>query len=303
MPTSGITSASYEGPKSLTLIVSLVVVDSLHFVFARALIPYLHPAVSAMYLMAVGCLVVGLFAVSRRHLSLGVFWRHTWFFLAVGFLVGASTVLTFAAMEYIDPGTSSMLAKLSVVLSIGLGVLWLGERLSTRQAGGAVLAMVGVLIISFQPGEYLRLGSLMVIAGAVAYALHAAVVKRYGDGIDFLDFFFMRLLATSAVLAVYVAVTPLARQTLLPGSYVWLLLITAGVVDVAISRGLYYVALRRLPMSIHAIILTLSPAATILWSLLLFGSYPQPAQLFGGLLVMAGVLAAMIGPTREVGIR
>jgi drug/metabolite transporter (DMT)-like permease len=285
------------------LIVSLVVVDSLHFVFARALIPYLHPAVSAMYLMAVGCLVVGLFAVSRKRLSLRVVGQHTWFYLAIGGLVGASTVLTFAAMEYIDPGTSSMLAKLSVVISIGLGVLWLGERLSMRQAAGAVLSMVGVLIISFQPGEYLRLGSLMVIAGAVAYALHAAVVKRYGDGIDFLDFFFMRLLATTIILALYVAVSPQAQETLLPDKNVWLLLITAGVVDVAISRGLYYVALRRLPMSIHAIILTLSPAATIFWSLLLFGSYPLPAQFFGGLLVMVGVLAAMIGPRREVRMR
>lgn len=298
MRTSESPSASYVDAHNLTLIVSLVVVDSLHFVFARALISYLHPAVSAMYLMAVGCLVVGAFALARGQLSLHVLQRHLWFFLTIGFLVGASTVLTFAAMDFIDPGTGSMLAKLSVLLSIGLGVLWLGERLNRRQAAGAVLSMVGVAVITFQPGEYLRLGSLMVIAGTVMYALHTAIVKRYGGGIEFLDFFFMRLLATTAFLVAFVAISPQAQETLWPNGRVWLLLIAAGIIDVAISRGLYYVALRRLPMSIHAIILTLSPAATILWSLLLFDSYPQPAQLLGGILVLTGVMVAMIGPER-----
>ena len=48
----------------------------------------------------------------------------------------------------------------------------------------------------------------------------------------------------------------------------------AGTVDVVISRVLYYLALRRLRMSIHTVILTLSPVITILWSLALFDVLP-----------------------------
>ena len=47
---------------------------------------------------------------------------------------------------------------------------------------------------------------------------------------------------------------------------IWLLIVVAGTVDIVISRTLYYVALRRLPMSLHAIILTLSPVVTLLWA-------------------------------------
>ena len=72
------------------------------------------------------------------------------------------------------------------------------------------------------------------------------------------------------------------------------MLIVAGIVDVAVSRGLYYVALRRFPMSIHAIVLTLSPAATILWSFFLFSTLPGPAQVLGGVLVLFGVMIAML---------
>lgn len=293
---SSISSATYTSANSLALITALVVVDSLHFIVGRALLPYLHPAVSAMYLMGVGCLVVGVYGVARGELDLSVFRKHVWFFLTIGFLVGVSTILTFAAMNFIDPGTGSMISKLSVLISIALGVVWLGERLSSRQIFGAALSIIGVLIITFQPGEYLRLGSLMVLTGTVTYALHTAIVKRYGGGIDLLNFFFLRLLATTLLLLVYVVLTADARSTIVPVRNAWMILIAGGIVDVAISRGLYYIALRRFPMSIHAIILTLSPAATILWSLLLFQALPLPTQMAGGVLVLFGVMIAMLSP-------
>ena len=282
------------GANDVAMIATLVVVDSLHLVVGRALLPYLHPTVSSMYLMGFGCMVVGAYALTRGGISLGVLRDHFWFFMAIGLLIGGSTVLTFTAVRYIDPGTGAMLSKLSVLISIGLGVLWLGERLNRRQIAGAALAIAGVGIITFQPGEYLRLGSFLVLAGTVMYALHTAIVKRYGDGIDFLSFFFYRLLATTAVLVAVVAVTPEASVLDARGWRVWALLIGAAVVDVAISRGLFYIALRRFTMTIHTIILTLSPAVTILWSVLLFDALPRPAQIAGGLLVLAGVMVAML---------
>ena len=289
-------SARYTDANSFTLITALVIVDSLHFIVGRALLPYLHPAVSGMYLMGVGCLVVGVFGLLRGELNVSIFREHVWFFLTIGFLVGASTVLTFGAMNFIDPGTGSMISKLSVLISIGLGVIWLGERLTRRQFFGAILAVTGVIIITFQPGEYLRLGSLMVLAATVMYAFHTAIVKRNGGRIDLLNFFFMRLLATTLILAMFVVLLPEARSSLIPSRNAWLILIAGGIVDVAVSRGLYYIALRRFPMSIHAIILTLSPAVTILWAVLLFGEFPLPAQHVGGALVLVGVMVTMIAP-------
>ncbi|MBK8796247.1 MAG: hypothetical protein IPM07_07640 [Anaerolineales bacterium] len=47
------------------------------------------------------------------------------------------------------------------------------------------------------------------------------------------------------------------------GRATWLLLVLTGTVDVVISRALYYQTLRLLPMSIHTIILTLSPVVAI----------------------------------------
>ncbi len=51
-------------------------------------------------------------------------------------------------------------------------------------------------------------------------------------------------------------------------------------------------------MSIHTIILTLSPVVTILWSLLLFGETPSLLSLLGGGLIVLGVALVTAWPRR-----
>jgi drug/metabolite transporter (DMT)-like permease len=270
------------------LFTTLLLVDSLHFVWARALLPYFDPVVSATGVLVVATVQVGVYGWWTHRLTLASLRRNAVFFAVIGFLVGASTALGYAAMSFVDPGTASMLSKIATLFTIIVGMIWLHDRLTRIQIGGAALSLVGVLIITFQPGDLLRLGSVMVLVGTLCYALHTAVVKRYGDDMDFVEFFFGRLLFTSLALAVFAAMRPL--ETLATAGVAgWLILILAGTVDVVISRGLFYLALRRLSMSLHAIVLTLSPVATVLWSLLLFDVFPGPRQLLGGFIVIAGV--------------
>jgi drug/metabolite transporter (DMT)-like permease len=76
-------------------------------------------------------------------------------------------------------------------------------------------------------------------------------------------------------------------------------LIITATFDVTISRALYYLTLRRLNLSVHAIILTLSPAAAILWTLLLFQQEPHSQQLIGGLAVILGVLIVSMSQAKQ----
>jgi drug/metabolite transporter (DMT)-like permease len=80
-----------------------------------------------------------------------------------------------------------------------------------------------------------------------------------------------------------------------PAADAWLLLLVAGTVDVVLSRICYYWALRHMTMSIHSLILTLSPVLAVLWSYLLIGDLPSVQQLLGGMAVVVGVLLVMRG--------
>lgn len=265
----------------------LLVVDSLHFVFARLLAPHLPGVTSAFYVLAVATLEVTVFLAFKGAIRPRLFLRNATFFLVIGLLVAAATSLNYIAVGYIDPGTAAMLAQTATIFALALSVIWLREHLSSVEILGAILALVGVFIISFQPGDYLRLGSLMILASAFMYALHAAIVKRHGGDMEFSNFFLWRVASTTAFLLLF---TTARGQWVWPGREAWIIIIVAGTVDVVISRVLYYLALRRLKMSIHTIILTLSPVLTVLWSVLLFSERPSTQALLGGVAVILGVV-------------
>jgi drug/metabolite transporter (DMT)-like permease len=269
------------------LVAFLLLVDSLHFVFARLLLPHLPPSVSGFFLLALATVETAVFLGLQGRIDLRVFRRHIWFFLTIGFLIAVSTIISFTAVAYIDPGTASMLAQTAVIFSLGFSIFWLREQLGRGELMGAAVALVGVFVISFQPGDVWRIGSLLVLATSFIYSLHVAVVKRYGDEIEFANFFFFRVATT----AVFLFLFAVGRQELVwPAAQVWPLLFLAGTVNIVLSRLLYYLVLRRVRMSFHAIVLTLSPVVAILWSLLLFRVTPTIQGFVGGTAVIAGVI-------------
>lgn len=265
----------------------LLLVDSLHFVFARLLHPYLPGETAAFYVLAVATVETGLVFGIWGRLRWSVWRRHLGFFTIIGFLVAMSTALNYVAVSYIDPGTASLVAQTSTIFALILGLAWLKERFTRQQMVGAAAAVVGVFIINYQPVTLVRLGALLVLTSAFFYALHAAVVKRDGGGLPFESFFFFRVASTSAFLLFF---TVARGQLTWPGWDAWPWLIVAGSVDVVFSRILYYLALRRLNLSLHTVILNLSPVITIVWSMLLFNEHPTVQSLAGGAAVIFGVV-------------
>ena len=277
------------------LIAALLMVDSLHFVFARLLLPHIEPAVSAMYVMVIGTVLVGAYGFIKGRISLDLLLKNRWFFLSIGLLVAVSTNINYEAVAFIDAGTAAILGKTSIIFGLGYGLFWLKEDLNRPQISGAVVAIVGVFVITFQPGDYLRTGSLMILGSACMYALHAAIVKRFGQDMAFINFFFFRLLCTSVILFLLAV---FRKNLVVTSPTAWGLMIMVGALDITISRGLYYLALRRLKMSIHAIILTLSPVAAILWAMFLFNTLPNVQQAVGGIGVIIGVMVVLLNSGR-----
>ena len=272
------------------LFLLLLTVDSLHFVFARLLLPQIDPAVSVFFVLAIATVEVLAYGLVTKRIRIRGIRPQLPFLLAVGFLVATSTRINYEAVAFIDPGTASLLAQTGTLFGLAFGVIWLKDRLDRRQLLGAALALLGVAIIEFQAGEYLRLGSLLVITSTFLYALHTALTKRFGGEMDFIDFFFYRLFFTSAFLGVFLLI---GGEFAWPGTRAWPLLLLVGTTDVVFSRALYYLALRRLSLSLHTIVLTLSPVVAVLWALGLFGELPGTQQLIGGAVVLAGVFFVM----------
>jgi drug/metabolite transporter (DMT)-like permease len=273
------------------LILLLVNIDSFHFIFAKLLLPHISPYVSVFYVMAIAVLQVGLYGWIRGRIHFRTLLRNRWFFISIGALVGVSTIINYEAVAFIDPGTASLLAKSSILISVVLGIFWLKDKLIIMQGCGVILALIGVLLISFQPGDYIRFGSLLILISTLMYALHTAIVKRYGEQIDFIEFLFFRILTVCSL----VFCVALGKKALIwPTNMAWLLLFLTATVDIVISRALFYLVLRRLKMSVHAIVLTLSSLAAILWTYIFFDIAPTVQQVIGGFGIICGVFMVTI---------
>jgi len=283
------------------IVIALIIIDSLHFVFARLLIPHMPATASSFYYMTLATIQIGLYAVVRGKMDFSVLRDNLKFFLAIGFLVGAATAMSFSAVAYIDPGTASLIARSSTIFGMGFGYFWLKERLSRGERIGAAVAIVGMFIISFQSTnlqELTWLGPVLVLSSSFAYALHAAIVKRDGGDIEFLNFFFFRML--SCILFLFIFTVARGELTWPQGREVWVILLLAATINVTVSRSLYYMILRRFQLSILTILLTLSPAMTVLWSYLLFGVLPSLQGVVGGTIIIGGViLVAMSRQKRQ----
>lgn len=272
------------------VILGMLLFDSLHFVYAKLLLAFLPPPTTAFYVMAIATVEWLLIMSWWRPVNFALLRHHFPFFAAVGGLIAAAMIFSYTSAAFVDPGTASLLARASTIFSILFGLVWLKDKLTLPSAVGMFIALIGTFIISFQPGDYLRWGSLMVIGSSFTYALHVAVVKKYGDNIEFANFFLFRVAGTLPFLLLYALTT---QQFMLPPTpWAWVLLLITATSDVTLSRVLYYLVLRQMTVSIHAIILTLSPILTVLWSWLLFDQWPTLQTVVGGVGVTAGVLIA-----------
>jgi len=282
-----------------TVMVVLLIVDSLHFVWARLLLPYLPPVASSLYVLAIATVETAVYLGVTRQVNWQILRRHFRFFAVVGLLVAMATALSYAAIAYIDPGTAALVARMGTIFSLLLGYFWLKDRMRWPARVGVAVAVVGVFIIGYQPagtGMILQWGAVLALASTLTYSLHTAVVKRYGDDIEFGNFFLFRVGSTTLFLLLFAL---WRGEVVVPHGRAWLYLLLAGTIDVAISRVLYYLALRRLSMSLHTILLTLSPVATILWSLALFSERPSTQGLVGGTAVLIGIVIVTVSRGRR----
>jgi O-acetylserine/cysteine efflux transporter len=241
--------------------------------------------------MTMATMQIALYAAVTRQINWRVFRDHARFFLIIGFLIATSTTLSYTAVVYIDPGTASLISQMNTIFALAFGIFWLKEKLVRGEKIGSAIAVIGVFVISFQWGansNSLWLGTFLVLASTFFYALHAAIVKKNGGYIDFLNFLLFRMVASSAFLLLFAVGR---RELFWPtGREVWLILLVTATVNVTISRSLYYFVLRRYQLTILTIILTLSPVVTIFWSMALFGEEPSLQGLIGGTAVIIGVM-------------
>lgn len=155
----------------------------------------------------------------------------------------------------------------------------------------AGLALLGVALLGFTPGELDPIGILLaLLAGAfwAAYIVLAGPTGKRWSGIT-------GVTVASSVGALILAPAALVSMPQWAANpKVWLIGALVGVLSSIVPYGLEMMALRRIDRGVFGILMSLEPAAAALSALLLLGEQLRPIELAA----MACVILASVGATR-----
>lgn len=191
-----------------------------------------------------------------------------------------------AIEQKVPTGLVALIADLLPLAIVALSQPVLGERLTGRQWLGTIIAVIGVLIVSFDSISFgraplwaygLTVGSMLIFA--VASVLHR---KRKTLHMPVHQSLCIHTL-TGAVLFGVCALTqgslapPMTRNFAI--GMIWLVLIATF-----LAYGVYYTSLRLFPVAQVSAAIYLSPPVTMLWAWMMF-SEPLTGAMFAGLAV------------------
>jgi drug/metabolite transporter (DMT)-like permease len=268
------------------------------------------PGAVVLVRIALAALVVAPFGIIALRGRWGVLRRSAGMVLGYGLLaVAGAQFCYFSAVQHMQVGPALLIeytAPAAVVVW-----LWLrqGQRPGALTLLGAGLAAVGlVLVLDVVSGASVNVpGVLWALAAMVGAAAYFLISADESTGLP------PMALAGGGLVVGAVALGLLGVTGLLPmeatrsatsyaGAEVawWVPLVVLGLVTAAVAYVTGIAAIRRLGSRVASFVALTEVVAGVVWAWLLLDELPRPIQLFGGLLILIGVVGVKLGEKSTV---
>ena len=222
----------------------------------------------------------------RPRMPRGAWW---WRALVLGVLnVSVFFALVYLAAQLLPTSLASTVMATSPVVMMLFAWMLAGERLRALPVAGAVVGIVGVvLLLATDATSVDPLGVAVSVAAMVLSSLGFILAKRWRDGTDLLavtawQFLAGGLLLVPAALLVEGVPPQLDGPALAGFAYV-------GLFATAVAFAAWFTGLAHLPAGTVGLVGLLNPVTGVLLGTLIAGEVLGAAQLAGLVLVLAGI--------------
>lgn len=279
--------------RDIALALLVVLIWGINFVAIKWGVDEISPFLLTA-LRYLGCAVPAVFFLRRPKVSWGLL-------LAYGLSVGVLQFgLLFTAVRLGMPaGLASLVMQIQVFFTLALAAMFLGERPTPLQLGGAALALLGLGAIASEHLGGAILGPLlMTVLAALFWGISNIVTKAAGK-IDMLAFVVwgslippLPMLALSLIFdgpGALLALPSMSLQAL--GSVLFI-----GYGSTLVGYGLWAVLLGRYPASLVAPFSLLVPVVGFAAAYVFLGETVTAPELLGSALIFFGLILNVFGP-------
>ena len=194
-------------------------------------------------------------------------------------------------LVYTTAGKAGFITGLYVVIVPLLGMVW-GDRGSLFTWLGAMLAVIGLYILSASRGVVFAPGDGFVLIGACFWALHVQFIARYSPDLDVFQLSFVQSLFTSLIsFGVGFFLEDVVFDQVLSAA---IPILYGGVISIGIAYTLQVVGQRYAKPAPAAIILSLESVFAVFWGWLILSEVLTPKILAGSFLMLAGMMVSQI---------
>ena len=255
--------------------------------------------------VTVAALVLAIPTVMRLRGTWGALRRHVWLVVAFGLVPVAGTQFCFfQAVARLPVGIALLLEYTAPVVIIGW--LWVrhGHRPSRLTVIGAAVAVAGLLlvldVVTGRPVD--PVGAIWALVGMIGAATYFVLGAHDAEGLPPIALAGggMVVGAIGLSLGGLLGVIPMSfmsASVALGGHLVpwWVDVLALGVLTAAIAYASGIAASRRLGSRFASFVALTEVLFALLFAWLLLGELPRLVQLFGGLVLLAGVALVKLG--------
>lgn len=223
--------------------------------------------------------------------------RRDWLgIVGLGFLgYYLASLLDFLGLQYVPAGHGRLIMFLYPTLVVILSALFLSKRPTARELAALAVTYTGIaLVLSHQlgaPAEHrlFFLGAALVFGSAMCYAVYLVTGSQLIRRVGSMRFTAYTMMVSTVPAVLQFGVLEGPASLALPG-IVWIYAVVLATVCTVLPVFLVAEALKRIGASQFALIGGLGPVTTVLADFVLLAGRLSLLQLFGGALVIGGVL-------------
>lgn len=225
--------------------------------------------------------------------SAGVLGKRALFFYGAlaGLTIFAGASLQQVGLVYTTAGKAGFITSLYVVMVPLMGSAW-GQRTRAGTWGGALIAAVGMYLLSVNEDFTIAFGDLLELMGAVFWACHIHLIGWLSPKTDSLQLAFVQFMVCAAASLVTALMVETIRVADLMA--VALPILYGGVLSVGVAYTLQVVAQRHAHPAHAAILLSLEAVFAAVGGWLILGEVMSVRGLIGCLLMFTGMLVSQL---------